>query len=69
MNFIEYNGDLNQKIASLKKIGVNGEKWEKYYLDEQTGEKWIEDYPQSELQGGGPPRLRMVDSFPDGVGE
>ena len=35
---------------------VTGRKVE--YIDDATGERWVMDYPQSELHGGGPPRLR-----------
>lgn len=27
-----------------------------------THKEWLMDYPQGDLQGGGPPRLRQVDS-------
>lgn len=38
--------------------------WENYYLDQNSGEKWVEEYPNSSLQGGGPPQLRLIDKFP-----
>jgi hypothetical protein len=38
--------------------------WENYYLDEKTGEKWIEEYPNSERHGGGTPQLRLLTEFP-----
>jgi hypothetical protein len=43
---------------NLKEIGVKN--WEVEYEDEKTGEKWLMDYPQGALQGGGPPRLRKI---------
>lgn len=38
--------------------------WENYYYDEKNKEKWIEEYPQSSLQGGGEPQLRKLEKFP-----
>lgn len=38
--------------------------WENYYIDEATNEKWVEEYPHSEMHGGGPPQLRMIETFP-----
>jgi hypothetical protein len=38
--------------------------WENYYIDERTGEKWLQEYPNSRLHGGGPPQLRLVEKFP-----
>src|SRR5262249_22979078 len=32
--------------------------WETEFEDPVTGELWLMDLPHSELQGGGPPRLR-----------
>lgn len=42
----------------LRKHRVNAATWEIEYIDPITGEEWLLDYPQSELHGGGPPRLR-----------
>jgi hypothetical protein len=42
----------------LRKVSVNAQTWEVEYIDDATGQRWVMDYPQSELQGGGPPRLR-----------
>jgi hypothetical protein len=64
MSKILVGKDFNEKIRSLKKVRADGSKWEVYYTDTATGEKWIEDYPSSEYHGGGPPRLRMVEKFP-----
>jgi len=43
---------------TLKKVRVDADTWVVEYLDEATGEAWILDYPESEMQGGGSPRLR-----------
>lgn len=42
----------------LRKVRVASDNWEIEYVDDYTGESWIMDYPHSELQGGGSPRLR-----------
>ncbi len=47
----------------LIKIFSNPETWEIEYKDPITGEKWLMDYPHSEQQGGGSPRLRKIKSF------
>ena len=44
----------------LKKFSVNGELWEILFECPITGIQWIEDFPQGEAQGGGPPRLRKL---------
>ena len=55
---------LNEKKQTLKKIKVDNINWLIYYLDERNNEKWVEEFPHSELQGGGPPQLRLLDKFP-----
>jgi len=42
----------------LRKLQANPQTWEIEYDDPNTGEKWVMDYPHSEAQGGGSPRLR-----------
>lgn len=44
--------------AHLKRIRVDADNWEVEYIDDSTGELWVMDYPESELHGGGSPRLR-----------
>jgi Immunity protein 27 len=44
----------------LRKVKVNPQTWEIEYDDPKTGEKWLMDYPNSEAQGGGSPRLRKI---------
>jgi hypothetical protein len=56
--------DFYAKRASLKQIQIDGVNWLIYYFDEETGEKWVEEYPHSELHGGGPPQLRKIEKFP-----
>lgn len=52
--------DAKSKALTLRKIGQDDAKWEIYYQDDLTGEQWVMDYPNSELHGGGAPRLRPV---------
>jgi len=51
-----------EKIKKLKLVKQLN--WENYYIDELTNEKWIEEYPHSEMHGGGPPQLRLINKFP-----
>lgn len=44
----------------LTKIKSNPDTWEIEYICDKTGDIWIMDYPNSELHGGGSPRLRRV---------
>jgi hypothetical protein len=62
MNKIITGEEFYRKRTQLKLVEqVN---WENYYLDEVTGEKWIEEFPQSEMHGGGIPQLRLLGKFP-----
>jgi hypothetical protein len=60
---IEYRGAEAYDYAEkhLKKIRVILEKWETEYKNIRTDELWVLDYPHSENQGGGEPRLRRVE--------
>jgi hypothetical protein len=53
-NIILKGDELIKKLKALKKLEIDNINWRIYYLDEQTNEKWVEEYPYSELQGGGP---------------
>jgi Immunity protein 27 len=44
----------------LRKVASNPDTWEIEYIDEQTGEQWLMDYPDSGSHGGGSPRLRKI---------
>ncbi len=48
------------KANSMTKTYVDTEKWEKIFTDEETGERWLMDFPYPEAHGGGPPRLRKI---------
>ena len=44
----------------LLKRFVNEREWLKGFVCPDSGQLWLMDFPESELQGGGPPRLRLV---------
>jgi len=55
---------LYKKEETLKKIKIDNINWLTYYLDENTGQKWVKEYPHSEYHGGDVPRLRLIEKFP-----
>jgi len=55
---------LNNKIENLKQVKVDSINWEVFYLDTLTNEKWVKQYPLSEMHGGGAPILKLIDKFP-----
>lgn len=55
---------LNEKIETLKQVKVDSTRWKVFYLDILTNEKWIKEYPHSEMHGGGEPILKQIDKFP-----
>lgn len=59
-DFYEGNEAIQFAKARLRQIRVDAAKWEEEYEDIETSERWLMDYPQSHLQGGGPPRLRKI---------
>jgi len=63
-DIIKYGAEMYDKIESLKEIKVDAVNWVTYYLDEQTGEKWIDEKPYPEMQAGGPSQLRLIRKFP-----
>lgn len=46
--------------TQLKKITNDKSGWDTLYSDPQDGRFWELWYPQSEMHGGGPPRLTML---------
>jgi hypothetical protein len=52
---------INELVRShLRKLGHDASGWEVLYRDPDDGRLWELTYPQSELQGGGPPQLRCL---------
>jgi hypothetical protein len=46
----------------LSELATDSEAWVTVYECPTTGIRWIGDYPHSEMQGGGPMRLRTFTS-------
>jgi immunity protein 27 of polymorphic toxin system len=44
----------------LEQVEVRANGWEVVYRCPVTGRLWLEDYPRSAEQGGGPMRLRQL---------
>jgi hypothetical protein len=45
---------------NLKPIAVSSDGWDRLYEDPLDHRLWELSYPSSEMQGGGPPTLRVV---------
>lgn len=58
------DGPLIDDLIEQKLFEVRKADWAILYLHKETGEYWELTYPKSEMQGGGPRRLRTV-SDPD----
>ncbi len=56
----ELHGTEAVKYATerLTKVKSDANGWTIDYVDDATGDVWVMDYPNSELHGGGSPRLR-----------
>jgi|GEM_PF-4986057 hypothetical protein len=65
MSAREYRGAeaIDYANRHLTRSRVNPDTWETEYLDAQ-GRRWVMDYPDSGLHGGGSPRLRRCDGGP-----
>lgn len=48
--------------TSLRKIRVNSVNWIVEFVDPETGDRWIQTYPDGAVQGGGSPLLQKVKS-------
>ena len=55
---------LHEKIETLKEVKVDSTNWEVFYLDTSINEKWVKEYPHSEMHGGGAPVLKRIEKFP-----
>lgn len=47
--------------GQLTYLAVDGSGWQKLYVNPADGKYWELSFPQSELQGGGPPTLTRLD--------
>jgi hypothetical protein len=56
--------DFYAKKAILTKVKVDNINWSVYYIDNNTKERWVEEYVNSEYHGGGAPQLRLLEKFP-----
>lgn len=52
------------KKESLQEVKNDVVNWKTYYIDLNTNEKWVQEYPHSECHGGGEPQLRLISKFP-----
>ncbi len=46
----------------LQKLAVDKTGWEILYRDPNDGRLWIKSFPQSEMHGGGPPELKVIET-------
>jgi hypothetical protein len=46
--------------SHLKVVKIDSVAWTTEYVCPDTGTRWLLDYPDSELHGGGSPRLRKI---------
>ena len=44
----------------LALVGSIPDEWVTLYRDDSNGSYWLMSYPQSELHGGGPPKLEQI---------
>ncbi len=56
---------LIDDLIKNKLVEVRKENWAVLYRNKETGEFWDLTYPQSEMHGGGPRRLRVVSNPKD----
>ena len=60
---ILYGEFMEQKIRDLQKTGEDRRLKETYFIDKETGEKWIREHPDSDTPGSSP-QLRKVYLYP-----
>jgi hypothetical protein len=51
-------------LPHLERAGVDESGWEALFVCPLSGRFWLEDYPRSAEQGGGPMRLRVISDYP-----
>ena len=55
-----YSMSINALLGDLDRVANRDGGWTILYRHRKTGEFWELSYPQSEMHGGGPRRLRRV---------
>jgi hypothetical protein len=55
---------LDNKLESLRRVKVDSTNWTVFYIDIMTNEKWVKEYPHSDMHGGGAPILKKIEKFP-----
>jgi hypothetical protein len=70
--WININGKVSEdeackRIAWLstqhfRKIAISKDRWETLFQDPVDGRYWELTFPQSQLQGGGPPKLTYIET-------
>ena len=48
--------------SQLILVGEDATGWERLYKNPENGQYWLLSYPQSNLHGGGPPRLKVIEA-------
>jgi len=56
--------EFYRKKEFLQEVKNDVINWKTYYIDSNTNEKWVQEYPHSEYHGGGEPQLRLISKFP-----
>jgi hypothetical protein len=52
---------IDELVAhKLRELGQDATGWDRLFVDPGDGRHWELTYPESELHGGGPPRLRYL---------
>ena len=51
----------NLVAGYLERLAVSPDGWSTLYRDPSDGRLWEHYYPKSELHGGGPPTLKVID--------
>lgn len=54
---------IENLISGLDQISTSVDGWKKLFRDPRDGRHWELVYLQSEMHGGGPPTLRVVDEL------
>ena len=61
-DIILYGQFMEQKVTTMVEVGESADGLETYYLDNDTGHKWIKE--SHSAMYGGPAQLRKVQQFP-----